>query len=72
MIGAGDKHLFHFRFDRQGGGADAVGVDGYFAVAEDFQAEFFCGAGEDIAAFFLEADIAGEEEHADAVLAEGG
>ena len=72
MIGAGDKNLFHFRFDGQCSGADAIGIDGHFAIAKDFKAEFFGTAGEDVAAFFLEADIAGEEEHTDAVLAEGG
>ncbi len=72
MIGAGDEDLFHFRFYGEGGRADAVGVDGDFAIAEDLQAEFFGRAGEDIAAFFFEADIAGEEEHADAVFAIGG
>jgi hypothetical protein len=72
MIGAGDEDLFHFRFYGEGRGADPIGIGGYFAVAEDLQAQFFGGAGEDVAAFFLETDLPGEEEHADAVFAIGG
>ena len=69
MVGAGDEDLFHFGFDGQGGGADAVGVDGNFTIAEDFEAELFGAAREDVATFFFEPDIAGEEEHADAIFA---
>jgi len=44
MVGAGDEHLFDFRFNGEGGGADSVLVHGYAAVGEDFEAEFFGGS----------------------------
>ena len=72
MVGTGDEDLFHLRFDGKGGRSDAIGINGDLAVAEDLETEFFGAAGEDIAAFFFEANVAWEEEHADAVLAVGG
>jgi len=72
MVGAGDENLFHFRLNGEGSRADAFRVDGYFSISQDLQAQLLSGAGEDIPAFFFQADVAGKEQHAYAIFTIGG
>src|SRR5258708_38797534 len=72
MVGAGDEDLFHFRLYGKGCRADAFRVYRHFPIAQYFQSQLLGGTGEDVAAFFFQAYVAGKEQHAYAVFTVGG
>src|SRR6185503_14359578 len=71
MIGAGDKHLFHFRFDRQRGIPDTILINRYPAVGQHFEPKFLSRAVEDITTYFPQPNLLGKKDHTDAILAKG-
>ncbi len=71
MVGAGNEHLLHFRLHAQGRGPDAVGVYGYFPVAQYFKPQLFGRAVEDVAALFTQSYFFREKKDSHAVAAIG-
>ena len=71
MIGTGNKYLFDIRFNGKGSRSDSFRIYRNFTVTQHFKTQFFCGAVENIAAFFLEHDISWEEDHSNTIFAIG-